>query len=31
MLIDLLPTRDDDLQAATSRSLERSVLALHTN
>jgi hypothetical protein len=31
MLIDLLPTRGNDLQAASSRSLERSVLAQHTN
>lgn len=27
MLIDLLPARDNDLQAASNRSLERSVLA----
>lgn len=31
MLIDLLPTRDNDLQAASSRSLERSVFAQHSN
>lgn len=31
MLIDLMPALDNDLQAASSRSLERSVLAEHPN
>lgn len=31
MLIDLLPARDNDLQAVSSRSLERSVLAQQPN